>query len=96
MRIAIRREDFSTEHYKLSIGDGVLEFARDAGGFSLPLCEIKDFCVTEDGRGKAYFTTLCGGRMYDGEIFDRDGIKPFTEELKKRLGGVINIEVRKN
>jgi|LSQX01.1.fsa_nt_gb hypothetical protein len=95
MKVFVKGEDFSRERYELRLGDTGLEFVGKADGFSLPYAEIKDFCVTQGSRGKVYFTMLCGGRMYEGQIIDKDNVEQFTTELKEKLGGVINIEVKR-
>lgn len=71
------------------------EFVGKKDAFSLPYGEIKDFCITKDGRGKTYFTMLGVGKMYEGQILDLQEIEPFTSALNAKLGGAIHIEVRK-
>lgn len=95
MQILIRREDFSTGCYELRVGDTALEFTGHDDSFSLPYSAVKDFNITRDRRGKAYFTVLCSGRMYEGQILNCGEIETFTSELKSKLNGVVNIEVRK-
>ncbi|NLT41019.1 MAG: hypothetical protein GXX89_11270 [Clostridiales bacterium] len=95
MIIFVKGKDFSRERYELCLGDTGLEFIGEADGFSLPYAEIKDFCVTQSDRGKVYFTMLCGVRMYEGQIIDEDNVEQFTTELKEKLGGIINIEVKR-
>ena len=96
MRILIKREDFSTSRCELNAGSTALELTGEDGKFSLPYSEVSDFCITRDGRGKTYFTMLCGRTMYEGQILDVREVESFTEALKTELGGVIHIEVRKN
>ena len=96
MRILIKREDFSTSRCELNAGSTALELTGEDGKFSLPYSEVWDFCITRDGRGKTYFTMLCGRTMYEGQILDVREVESFTEALKTELGGVIHIEVRKN
>ena len=96
MRILIKREDFSTSRCELNAGSTALELTGEDGKFSLPHSEVRDFCITRDGRGKTYFTMLCGRTMYEGQILDVREVESFTEALKTELGGVIHIEVRKN
>ncbi len=96
MRILIKREDFSTSRCELNAGSTALELTGEDGKFSLPYSEVRDFCITRDGRGKTYFTMLCGRTMYEGQILDVREVESFTEALKTELGGVIHIEVRKN
>ena len=96
MRILIKREDFSTSRCELNAGSTALELTGEDGKFSLPYSEVRDFCITRDGRGKTYFTMLCGRTMYEGQVLDVREVESFTEALKTELGGVIHIEVRKN
>lgn len=96
MLILIKREDFSTSRCELNAGSTALELTGEDGKFSLPYSEVRDFCITRDGRGKTYFTMLCGRTMYEGQILDVREVESFTEALKTELGGVIHIEVRKN
>lgn len=95
MRILVRNEDFSTKRYELAATNTALELIGGEDAYLFPYSEIKDFCVTNDNRGKSYFTMLCGGRMYEGQIIDTQEIEAFTTALKERLGGSISIEVRK-
>ncbi|MDD3921765.1 MAG: hypothetical protein PHO41_11395 [Eubacteriales bacterium] len=95
MRILVRKEDFSTKRYELTAGKTALELVGEGSAISFPYSEVRDFCVTHDNRGKSYFTMLCGGRMYEGQIIDVQSVEPFITELKEKLGGSINIEVRK-
>lgn len=96
MQILIRREDFSTDCYELRVGDTALEFTGHVDTFSLPYSAVKDFSITQDRRGKAYFTMLSSGSMLEGQILDPTEIEPFMSAIKERLNGVMHIEVRKN
>ncbi len=96
MRVLVRREDFSTVRYLLKVGETALEFAGRNTQLSLPYTKIKDFYITLDKKKRICFTMICGIRMYEGEILDAEDIEPFTAALKEKLGGIINIEVRKN
>jgi hypothetical protein len=73
-----------------------LEFVGEDETFSLTYRDIADFCVTHDNRGKTYFTMLCGGRMYEGQVLDAAEVEPFIAELQKKLDGIINIEVKRS
>ncbi|MBQ0037208.1 MAG: hypothetical protein KBS74_00890 [Clostridiales bacterium] len=95
MQILIRRDNFSADCYELQIGDAALAFAGKNDSFTLPYSAVKDFSITQDRRGKAYFTTLSSGRMLEGQILEPKEIDSFTAALKERLDGVINIEVRR-
>lgn len=67
MQIAIRQDNFSMDCYELQIQDTVLEFIGKSNKFSLPYSEIKEFSITKDRRGKAYFTMLRPGIMMEGK-----------------------------
>jgi len=95
MKVNIMRDDFSTACYELQVGDYALEFVGKQDTFSLPYAEIKDFCITKDRQDKTYFTMVSCGRMYEGLINDSVGIESFTQGLREKISGVINIEVRK-
>lgn len=96
MHILIKREDFSTRSYVLCVGNSALEFMGEDESFALPYREIRDFCFTQGNRGKTYFTAFCAGRMHEGQVLDATEIEPFTAALKEKLGGVINIEVKRS
>lgn len=96
MKILVRQEDYSAGRYELQVGDSALEFISGDGPFYIPYGDVKDFCITQDGRGKSYFTMLCAGKMYEGQIPDPREGEPFTAALKAKLRGVIHIEVRKS
>ena len=94
MRIVIRREDYSASRYNLVIGGDALSFSGERDAFSLPYRSIMDFVVTRDTRGKPFFTMLCAGK-HEGQITEPEEIEPFTRALTEKLGGTINIEVKK-
>ena len=96
MRILVNRWDFSSQHYKLHIGEAALELEGENGAYSLPYTEIQDFYVTRDKKGRHSFTSICHGRMYEGKILDAKDVESFTTALREKLDGIINIEVRKN
>lgn len=95
MQIVIRREDYSAIRYTLGVGDSALTFAAEQGSFRLPYRDLHDFCITQEARGKAYFTAISAGRLYEGQILEPREIKAFVAALNEKLGGVINIEVKK-
>ena len=95
MRIVLRREDYSTSRYALDAGDTALAFAGEHDSFELPYRELRDFCITQDPRGRVYFTMLGAGRLYEGQIPQPQEIEPFVAALNARLGGIISIEVKK-
>lgn len=96
MRVLVKKEDFLTVGYELRVGDAALEFSGGDDSFSLPYPQIRDFCVKKDKRGKTYFTTICGGEMLEGQILDGMEADAFAARLRAKLGGVINIEVRRS
>ena len=95
MQILIRRDNFSTDCYELKVGDAALELLGQEDRLNLPYSEVKDFSITQDRHGKAYFTMISSGRMFEGQILKPKEIDYFTTALKERMDGVINIEVRK-
>lgn len=95
MQIMIRYDNFSADCYNLQIDDAVLGFEGETSTLSLPYTEIEDFCITQNRRGKAYFSVLSADRMIEGQILEPEEIDPFVAELKKKMDGIINIEVRK-
>lgn len=95
MQILIRSDDFSVKHYELVISDTALTLTCKETVLSFPYTEIIDFCVTHDNRGKSYFTMLFNGKLYEGQILNAESVEPFTAALKEKLGGSINIEVKK-
>ena len=94
MRVLVKQEDFLTVSYELIVGKEALEFSGKAS-FSLPYALVRDFCITKDKRGKTYFTTICDGKMIEGQIVDGAEADSFAARLKAKLGGVIHIEIRK-
>ena len=95
MQILIRCDDFSADRYELQTGDTALEFIGGNRSFPLPYSELKNFSITEDNRGKAYFTALSSGSMLEGQILKPEEIASFTAALKERLDGIIDIGVRR-
>lgn len=96
MRILIRQENFRALYYDLHAGVTTLSFAGAVESFSLPYPEVRDFCIAENGSGKTYFTLSCGHRMLEGQRLESEAVDAFTESLRKKLGGVIHIEVKRN
>ena len=95
MQILIRHDNFSTERYELQIQESALVFTEKENSFIFPYSELNDFNIMQDRRKKAYFTVLCSGRMVEGQILEPKEIDPFVAELKEKMDGTINIEVRK-
>ena len=95
MQILIRHDDFLAKRYVLCAGNAGLEFAEEKDLFIIPYSEIKDFYITQNKRGKVYFTALYSGHMLEGQILDPKEIEPFTALLKEKMTGIISIEVRK-
>lgn len=93
VQILIKKDNFSTVCYDLQVGDTALRFIGKDDSFVLPYPELRDFCITQDRRDKAYFSMQGEGKMYEGQIREPKEIEPFTSALKEMLGGVINIEV---
>jgi len=96
MQVLIRRDDFSAASYDLQVGAQGLVFAGTDNSFVLPYPEVRDFCITRDRRDKTYFSALGIGEMTEGQILDTKEIDAFMAALKEMLGGIMNIEVRKN
>lgn len=95
MQIIIRYDNFSADCYSLRSGNVALEFEGEKSTFSLPYTEIKDFCITQNRRGKVYFSVLSADRMLEGQILESEGMDSFVAELKEKMDGIVNIEVRK-
>lgn len=95
MQILIRRDNFSTASYALHIGESVLAFVGGTDSFSLPYSEMEDFSVTEDRRGKAYFTLFGANGLLEGQFADTRELSTFVTKLKEKMNGTIQIEVRK-
>lgn len=95
MQILIRHDNFSTERYELQIQESALVFTGKENSFIFPYSELNDFNIMQDRRKKAYFTVLCSGGMVEGQILEPKEIDPFVAELKEKMDGTINIEVRK-
>ena len=79
----------------LVIQESALVFTGKENSFIFPYSELNDFNIMQDRRKKAYFTVLCSGRMVEGQILEPKEIDPFVAELKEKMDGTINIEVRK-
>lgn len=94
MRISIRQEDYSAKQYELLTKETSLAFIGEKDSFSLPYPSIVDFVITQDTRGMYYFTMLCDGKLYEGQITEPREIEPFALSLSKKLGGTISIEVK--
>lgn len=95
MQIVIRHEDYSSSRYALDIEEDTLSFSAAHESFAIPYRELRDFCITHDARGKAYFTMLGAGKLYEGQILQPQESKSFVAALNARLDGVISIEVKK-
>lgn len=95
MKILFKKEDFAVRHYEIQLGETELNFLGEETAFSLPYFKVNDFCVTQDRRGKAYFTALYNGKICEGQILDPKEIVPFVSKLQEKIGGVIRIDVQK-
>lgn len=95
MKVVIRGEDYSVRQYELNAGETVLAFTGVRDSFSFPYEDVRDIVITQDARGKYFFTMICAGKLYEGQITQPQGIEPFARALSKKLGGVIQLEVKK-
>lgn len=96
MNVTIKKENFSVVRYDLQIKDTALEFIGEKEPFFLRYSQIMDFVITQDRHGKHYFTMITIGQLYEGTISDAQDIEPFSAALKDKLGGFINIEIRRS
>lgn len=69
----------------MSFGSGTARWSSSAAT-ARSLCPI-DLCVTQGSRGKAYFTMLCGEKIYEGQILDIQEVEPLTSALKAKPEG---------
>lgn len=96
MKILFKEDDFSVKSYEIKVGESGLEFMGEREEFSIPYSAVKDFYITEDAKGRVYFTAIFNNKLYEGKIPDKKGIVPFTSILKAKIGGVIRANIQKN
>ena len=96
MKVKVKTGFWEVREYSLSVEDAGLQFCSNEDTWSIPFSELTRFSLTGASESPDRFTMETGSQCYDGRFLNAGDGREFVDQLSKRSGQIVEINLTQN